>query len=259
MHPNCDSSRASTLSLFWLFSEINFNFRALATITSWPISSSNWATHLEWVPVSITTRCRRTPWNASRIAVAVVATVPSFTICWPSVRTQYALLRSPRSMPITSVLASRSDHPAVSSSVTFFVSRLLFVVSFLVCFFMPVPSFSAPLSASLGSLTHPSRNRPSMRRSVPSSLAGALPSQRRFPTVTETLNAVSPEKRAYQNKQELRFLRQPGPPHLFGYRRLCRAGSVASRPSHLISAVMVARKSCYSYRGRRTAHPMIAS
>src|SRR5262249_34676619 len=107
------------------------------------------ATHLQWVPVSITIRCGRSPWNSSKIATAPVATTPSFTICCPSVRTQYALLRSPKSMPTTSVFASRSFHLAepASSSATCCISRLLFVVCFLPSFFMSVPSFLHHLSA----------------------------------------------------------------------------------------------------------------
>ena len=77
---------------------------------------SNCAIQREWVPVSITTRCRRSLWKTSNIARRRRLHRLLLTISWPIVRTQYALLRSPRSMPITNVLASRSASPSSATS-----------------------------------------------------------------------------------------------------------------------------------------------
>src|SRR6266568_9449598 len=107
-------------------------------------------------------------------------------------------------MPITSVLASRSTNGAspASSSATFFVSRLLFRVSFLLFFFMPVPSFLHLSSAFTGELSA------SQFGTGPSSIAGRRPVPVKQPAFgqgrcylsdgfllpTETRNAVAPRK-----------------------------------------------------------------
>jgi len=97
VQPSSDNSRASTRSFFWLFSEIRCSLRGLATITSCPIHSSNCATQHVCVPVYSTINCR-SPSHS-------LPTAPASPARWcytPYITTtQYALLRSPRSKPIT--------------------------------------------------------------------------------------------------------------------------------------------------------------